>query len=159
MLAPFRPEFVKGALGHFLHLLGTMAPVLALVLLLLWLVDLLVDPRRIRRNLGHGSGARGWVIAILGGLLSHGPVYPWYPLLTDLRRHGTRPALLAAFLYARSVKLPWLPMLAWYFGTGYMALLTLLLVLFSPLVGLVTEYACCRGVRGGEAAGVPEEQR
>jgi uncharacterized membrane protein YraQ (UPF0718 family) len=144
LLLPFEPALVKDAVSHFLQLLKILAPVLAAVLLLLWLINLLVDPRRIRHSLGRDSGARGWAIAILGGILSHGPVYAWYPLLTDLQRHGTRPTLLATFLYARSIKLPWLPMLAYYFGTGYMLLLTLFLTLFSPLVGLATGYFCCR---------------
>ncbi len=140
----FEPGWVKGAIGHFLHLLATLAPILAVVMALLWLINLLVDPKRIRKNLGHDSGLRGWVIAIVGGILSHGPVYAWYPLLIDLQRHGTRPALLATFLFARSIKLPWLPMLAYYFGAGYMLLFTLLLTLFSPLVGWLTERTCCR---------------
>ena len=145
VLLPVDPALVQGAASHFVRLLGMLLPVLAAVLVLLWLINLLVDPRQVRKSLGHDSGRRGWAIALLGGILSHGPVYAWYPLLSDLRRHGTRPALLAAFLYARSVKLPWLPMLAYYFGGRYMLLLTLVLTLFSPLVGVLTEYACRRG--------------
>ncbi len=52
--------------------------------------------------------------------------------------------LLATFLYARSIKLPWLPVMAHYFGVRYMVILTLAMLLFSPLQGRLTERACRR---------------
>jgi uncharacterized membrane protein YraQ (UPF0718 family) len=78
-------------------------------------------------------------VAIGGGILSHGPVYAWYPLLQGLARHGMRPALIAAFLYARSIKLPWLPLMAHYFGLGYMLALSGWIVLFSVVNGWLVE--------------------
>ena len=142
LLLPLAPELIQASTARCFALLRTLAPVLAAVMVLLWVINLLVAPEAVRHWLGEGAGWRGWLLAIGGGILSHGPVYAWYPLLTDLQRHGVRPALLAAFLYARSIKLPWLPMLAYYLGTKYMLILTFYLVLFSPAVGLVTERLC-----------------
>lgn len=135
----YKPELTQASLKHFMILLKSIAPILLLVMLFMWLLDVLVNPKQIQNILGNKSGIRGWVISIIGGILSHGPVYAWYPLLENLQKQGTRPAYIATFLYARSIKLPWLPMLAYYFGTTYMILFTFFLVIFSPVVGWGTE--------------------
>ncbi len=141
----FNPALVKASLNHFVGLLKTIAPILVLVMLFMWVLDVLVSPQRIRKMLGHEAGWRGWAISIVGGILSHGPVYAWYPLLENLQKEGVRPAFIAAFLYARSIKLPWLPLLAFYFGVTYMIVLTVLLVVFSPVAGWLTERSCGKG--------------
>ncbi|VAX12337.1 hypothetical protein MNBD_GAMMA24-1203 [hydrothermal vent metagenome] len=140
----YKPELTQGALSHFVTLLKDIAPILIVVMLFMWLLDVLINPRQIQNILGNKSGIRGWIISIIGGILSHGPVYAWYPLLENLQKQGTRPAYIATFLYARSIKLPWLPMLAYYFGTTYMLLFTFFLVLFSPVVGWITERSYLR---------------
>ncbi len=132
-------SLTRASLQHFVGLLKTLTPILILVMLFMWGLDVLVDPRVINKYMGHESGWKGWAISIVGGILSHGPVYAWYPLLQSLQQQGTRPALIATFLYARSIKLPWLPMLAFYFGTAYMVVFTVFLTLFAPLVGWLTE--------------------
>ena len=135
----FDRTLVGASLQHFVGLLKTIAPILLLVMIFMWMLDVLVAPATIKKYMGHESGWKGWVISIIAGILSHGPVYAWYPLLQSLQQQGTRPALIATFLYARSIKLPWLPMLAFYFGTPYMVVFTVLLTLFAPVVGWVTE--------------------
>jgi len=136
----------RASLQHFIGLLTTLTPILALVMLFMWGLDVLIDPKAINKYMGHESGWKGWAISIVGGILSHGPVYAWYPLLESLQKQGTRPALIATFLYARSIKLPWLPMLAFYFGSTYMILFTLFLTLFAPLVGWLTERSYYHGI-------------
>jgi len=139
VLGFFNAELVSQSLQHFIGLLKTIAPILLLVMIFMWLIDVLVAPATIKKYMGHESGWKGWVISIIAGILSHGPVYAWYPLLQSLQQGGTRPALIATFLYARSIKLPWLPMLAFYFGTRYMIAFTVFLTLLAPIVGWVTE--------------------
>lgn len=56
---------------------------------------------------------------MVAGVLSAGPAYAWYTLLAGLRGQDMRRALVAAFLYARAVKLPLLPIMAHYFGMAY----------------------------------------
>ncbi len=135
----YKPELILSSLEHFLGLLKSVVPILIAVMLFMWILDVLVSPQQIQKILGKQSGIRGWLISIIGGILSHGPVYAWYPLLTNLQKQGTRPAYIATFLYARSIKLPWIPMLAFYFGATYMLLFTLFLVILAPVVGWVTE--------------------
>ncbi len=133
-------RFIEASFGHFLELLESVLPILLIILLLMGLLGLI--PRmeqRLQRMTGQRSGWRGWLLAITGGVLSHGPIYPWYPLLQKLQHQGARPALLAAFLYARSVKLPFLPLMAHYFGPGYTVIVTLSMILFSVINGRAVE--------------------
>jgi len=68
-----------------------------------------------------------------------GPVYAWYPMLRELRQKGMRNGLIAAFLYSRAVKLPLLPLMIHYFGVAYAVVLSLYLIAFSILSGIVIE--------------------
>ncbi len=140
LLYPFIPLFIESSLHHFLEMGRSLLPVLGLVFLFLWLFNLLGKlQEKAARLTGGDSGTRGWLLAMGMGVLSHGPIYPWYPLLRELMQKGTRPALVATFLYARSIKLPWLPVMAHYFGLGYTIVLTLLMLLFSPINGWLVE--------------------
>ncbi|MGD8484358.1 MAG: hypothetical protein PVF81_05810 [Thioalkalispiraceae bacterium] len=123
----------------FLHLLDKVIPVLLLVFILIFVVNLLLEPAWIRKYLGYRSGILGWATAIIGGVLSTGPIYPWYALLNDLREKGMKSSLAAVFLYSRAIKLPLLPMLIHYFGITYTLVLTCYLILFSIVSGLVME--------------------
>ncbi|BAO44907.1 conserved hypothetical protein [Thiolapillus brandeum] len=134
---------MHSSFSRFLHMGKELLPVLGLVFFFLWLFNLMGSLQGKAAQLtGNNSGAKGWLLAMAMGVLSHGPIYPWYPLLHELQKKGTRPALLATFLYARSIKLPWLPVMAHYFGLSYMLTLTLLILLFSPLHGWLVENFC-----------------
>ncbi|NWG87902.1 MAG: permease [Hydrogenophilaceae bacterium] len=133
------PALARQALAAFLTMLGEVAPVLALVLVLMYLTERFLTPERTRAWLGHDSGLRGWLLAVLAGVISTGPVYTWYALLADLRRKGMRTALVAVVLYARAIKLPLLPLLAHYFGLTYMVVLSLFIAAFSIVNGLAME--------------------
>jgi uncharacterized membrane protein YraQ (UPF0718 family) len=127
------------ALGFAVNLLYRVTPVLLLVFLLIFLSNLLLRPELVRAHLGKGSGARGWVIAMTGGILSVGPVYPWYALLGDLQKKGMRNALITVFLYSRAIKLPLLPLMIHYFGMTYTLVFVIFLALFAILNGVAME--------------------
>lgn len=114
-------------------------PALALVFLLLFAIGVFLKPGQVARALGREAGMRGWMFATAAGLVSTGPIYLWFPLLADLCEHGMRPALAAAFLYCRSVKLPLVPLMVYYFGWPYTVVLTVFMLCFSVVVGLATE--------------------
>ncbi|KUK45436.1 MAG: permease [Methanothrix sp.] len=127
------------AISVFTKLLSNVLPILALVLLIMSLLNLKIKPRIAKRMLGKGSGLKGWTFAVVGGILSSGPVYVWYPLLADLREEGMRDSLVAAFMYARAIKIPMIPLLVYYFGWNFTLLFTLYLLIFSVLNGLLVE--------------------
>ncbi len=133
-------DYAVASFGHFMEMLRNIAPILVLVFVFLWMLELAKGAQgKLARLAGHGSGFKGWLLAIGGGILSHGPVYAWYPLLRNLQQNGMRPALIAAFLYARSIKLPWLPLMAHYFGVTYMLTLTFYITVFSIANGWLVE--------------------
>ncbi len=135
------PETASDSLDYFIHLLVQIVPVLALVFLLMFTVNSLVEPRQVVRHLGHGSGLRGWCLAVVAGILCTGPIYVWYPLLADLGEQGMRSGLVAAFLYVRGVKLPLLPLMVFYFGVVFTLLITAFIILFSVVTGFLTEHS------------------
>ncbi len=127
------------ALAGFTQLLDTVLPALVLVFVLIFAINLLLDPQRVRKYLGRQSGIKGWLTAIVAGILSTGPAYAWYAVLRDLRQKGMRTSLVAVLLYSRAVKLPLLPLLVHYFGLDYTLVLVLYLIGFSVISGLVME--------------------
>jgi uncharacterized membrane protein YraQ (UPF0718 family) len=147
LLALVDAERVGEALALFARVLGQVVPALALVWLLLFLADLLLDKKRVRQHLGRESGLRGWFGALFAGVFAVGPIYGWYALLAELRQKGMRDALIATFLYSRALKLPLLPLMVHYFGLAYTVVLSLGILLFALLNGLLLE----RLLAGGRA--------
>ncbi|MCG6939117.1 MAG: permease [Gammaproteobacteria bacterium] len=132
-------ELAATVITTFSHLLERVLPVLLIVFLLIFVINLLLNPAWIKKYLGHRSGITGWLVAIAGGVLSTGPVYPWYALLSELRERGMKMSLAAVFLYSRAVKLPLIPMLIHYFGLSYTLVLLAYLLIFSIFSGLAME--------------------
>ena len=133
------PVAASKSFVFFTHVMFQVLPILSLVFLLLFVANLVLKPKWIRHYLGSGSGIKGWIAATLGGMLSLGPIYPWYAMLGELRQKGMRDALIATFLYSRAVKLPLLPLMIHYFGVAYTLVLCLYLIGFSIISGIVVE--------------------
>lgn len=133
------PGLTTKAVALFAAIFYQVLPILGLVFVLLFIANLLLKPNRIRRYLGRESGIKGWIAALVGGVLSVGSVYAWYPVLGELQEKGMRRALIAAFLYSRAVKLPLLPLMIHYFGVTYSLVLSCYLIVFSIINGLLVE--------------------
>lgn len=137
----------------FSNILVNILPVLGLVFSLIFISHLVLSPKRIRSYVGTESGIEGWVLAIFTGILSTGPVYAWYALLADLGRQGMKRSLIAVFLYNRAVKLPLIPLLIHYFSFAYTVVLSLYLIVFSVLTGLLMERLEQKGVLAADSIG------
>ena len=85
------------------------------------------------------TGWKGWITAIIAGTLSSGPIYLWYPLLKDLQTQGVKTGLIATFIYNRSIKLPFIPLIITYFGLNYTIILTITIMVASIVQGMVVE--------------------
>lgn len=133
------PPIFRAAVEYLIAILRQVLPIIAIVFVLIFILNLVLRPEMVKRALGSEAGLRGWAISIVGGILSAGPVYVWYPLLSDLRNKGMRPALMAAFLYNRAIKLPVLPVMIFYFGWAFAGVLSLYMAIASVAVGLATE--------------------
>jgi len=139
LLSLVNPEAVTKSLSFFTHVMAQVFPMLGLVFLLLFITNLLLEPKWIKRYLGRGSGVKGWIAAVVGGILSLGAIYAWYAMLSELKQKGMRTALIATFLYSRSIKLPLLPLMIHYFGMAYTLTLCLYLIIFSIINGILVE--------------------
>lgn len=131
------PSTAKASALAALKTLEIIAPILIIVFFLMALLNTFLNPKKIAKHLGEESGLKGWVIAIASGILSHGPGYIWYPMLSDLRKHGARDGLIVAFFYVRSIKLPWLPLMISYFGFTFTLLLTLFIIIGGWIQGTI----------------------
>jgi len=127
------------ALSHAAETLMMVAPILLIVFFLMALLNVTLSAKAIAKHLGEESGLKGWLIALGGGILSHGPAYVWYPLLAQIRQNGAKEGLIVAFLYARSIKVPWLPLMASYFGVLFTVVLTLFVLLGAWLQGVIAD--------------------
>lgn len=134
----FRSVFLVG-LKALLSMLVKIAPVLFLVFLLMAVMNYFLTPKIIASHLG-GQGVRKWLIAVIGGMLSVGPVYLWYPILADLKKQGLSGGWIACFLYSRAIKVPLLPLATYYFGWQYVVILTVVMVLASIVQAQIINY-------------------
>jgi len=135
----------------FFSLLIKIIPTLAFIILLMGFINYFIPPKKLKQWLSHGTGAKAWIIAIIAGIVSSGPIYLWYPFLAELRRSGVRNSLIAAFLYNRAVKIPLLPMIIMYFGLAYTIVLTIVMIVFSVFNGLIVEKIIAKKSNGVKA--------
>ena len=142
-------DLTRRALESFIQMADKVAPALVLVFALFFISNLFLNPKRIEKYLGKQSGLKGWFLAIGAGVLSTGPVYAWYAVLSNLKQQGMRSALMVAFLYSRAVKLPLLPLMIHYFGIGYTLVLCLYLIGFAIVSGVVMQRLEAKGLLSG----------
>ena len=132
----------KGVMAatYFYHFALEILPFLVVVFVLMVLINIFLKTKTLIKYMGKDSGLKGWIVAIIAGILSLGAIYMWFPLLEDMKKKGVKPGLIAAFLYNRGIKLHWLPLMGLYFGVKYMVILTIVMILISILQGLVIDF-------------------
>ncbi|WP_345993101.1 permease [Sulfurimonas sp. HSL-1716] len=140
VLAFLHPSKTLTALDASFHVFLRILPIITAVIILLGVFNYFFDAKKFSQKLQMGSGVKGWFFALAGGVISHGPVYVWYPLLTDLRTHGMRDGLIVAFVYSRSIKVPMLPVMIDYFGWKFTVILSIYILIASVLQGVVMDF-------------------
>jgi len=139
VLSFFDSENIYRSLYASLQIIIQILPVLILVILLMGAVNYFLKPKIVSKHLGKESGVKGWLLAISIGILSHGPIYVWYPLLKDLHNQGMRTGLVAVFLYNRAIKIPLLPVMIYYFGFTFVVVLMVWMVIASLIEGKIID--------------------
>ena len=138
-----QPELVLVALRGFAGMILRVIPILGVVFVFLFGINLF-GPERIRKLLGRESGWKGWLIAAAAGIFISGPPYLLYPMLGELRKQGVRDAFLGVILYNRNVKIPFVPVMVYYFGAPYTLVLSIYIILFAFLNGKILELLLAR---------------
>ena len=135
----FEPEKIQGSLKISGNVFLQIAPWLFLIIFIMGVINYFVKPKTVLKYVGKGSGIKGWFLAISAGILSHGPIYAWYPLLGDLRNQGMKSGLVAVFLFNRSIKIPLLPFMVHYFKMPFVIILTGYIIIASIVQGYLIQ--------------------
>ncbi len=135
--ALFNFQFVFESFLGFLRMLVRITPILIVVFFIMAGVNFYFTPPKVKKYLGHGSGFKGWLYAVISGILVSGPPYILFPLLGELKERGMKNSLLAVFLYNRNVKIPFLPVMVFYFGLSFTVAVSVFIIFFSILNGLL----------------------
>ena len=117
-----------------------LIPIFLAVIVLTAVINYFLKPQQIVKYFGEKSGIIGWFYAIIGGIISHGPMYAWYPMLQDMKSHGLRDGLIATFFYARAIKLPLLPLMIDYFGLIFTIVLSVYILVGAFVQGRLIEH-------------------
>jgi len=124
------------SLIFFHQILIKIIPIFLLVWFLMVIANYFITPKFVFKYFDKKS-ANKWFFAIIGGILSEGPIYIWYPLLADLKKKGLDYGFVACFLYNRSIKLPILPAAIYYFGWKYILILAIIMIMASISQGII----------------------
>lgn len=127
-------EKALAALSKSGSVLAKILPIFLTVILLTSLLNFFIQPKKIAAHLGEESGLKGWLWALAAGVVSHGPMYAWYPMFEDMQDHGIKNGLIVTFFASRTIKLPLLPMMIDYFGWQFTLILT-----FYILIGALVQ--------------------
>jgi uncharacterized membrane protein YraQ (UPF0718 family) len=124
------PAVFFTSLGFFKKIILKIIPTFVLVFILMVVINRYVNNKFIIKHI-RGNKIKSKIYIVIGGLLSTGPMYMWYPLLEDLRAKGVNNGEIACFLYNRSIKPAYLPLLIMYFGLKYVIILSLVMIATS----------------------------
>lgn len=141
------PQVAQSALLRSSTILTKIVPIFTVVILFTALLNYFLKPKQIARHLGKDCGRKGWLWALAAGVISHGPMYVWYPLLEDLRSHGMKDELIVVFFASRAIKVPLLPMMIDYFGLLFTIVFSFY-ILFGALLQGVCMQVLNRHVKG-----------
>lgn len=137
ILGWFDFDLIKNGFLYTFNIFLKIIPILFLLVFINFLINKYFDSKLIVKYLGKESGLKGWILAIISGILVSGPPYILFPLLKDLKKKGMSNALLAVFLYNRNVKIPFLPVMIYYFGFTYTIIVSFYIIIFSIFNGLL----------------------
>jgi len=129
------PHSAWTALKNSLKIFVAIGVPLALVFVVMLLLNLLVRPAQIAGLFGKSAGIKGMLLSIAAGIISMGPIFAWYPLMKKVREEGAGEGPISIFLYNRAVKPFLLPVMIAYFGWAYVAIVTILTILGSIVLG------------------------
>jgi len=86
VIALFNFSIIKDAFFDFLQMLIKIVPILVIVFVVMVLVNLYFTRDKIGKYLGKESGIKGWLYAIISGILVSGPPYILFPLLGEIKK-------------------------------------------------------------------------
>lgn len=138
LLFLFNSELFQESIMFSREMLIKILPSFVFVFFLMFVINLFVNRKLVLKYLGKKGWVK-WLFAIVGGVVSTGPIYAWYPLLKELRDKGMSYGLISCFLYNRPLKLPLFPVFIVYFGVKFVVILSLVMIIASIIQGLIMD--------------------
>ena len=121
-------EKVLMAVGYSLEVFKEILPILLIVYVFMVAFNFIPE-KRLKASIQKSEGFFQYLILSVLGMVSHGPIYAWYPLLSDLRKKGLTEGAIAAYLFSKGIKLTLIPIMALYFGLTFTLVFSLTLYL------------------------------
>ena len=128
-------DLFVASLNFFFNLIIKIVPIFIIISALMIITNYFITPKVITKYF-KTPGIKKWIFVIIGGILSTGPIYMWYPLLADLKEKGINYGFIATFLYSRAIKIPLLPIIIFYFSLKYVIILTIVMIVISIVQGI-----------------------
>ncbi len=125
------------ALEKFQTIIYQLMPIFIFIIIVTALINYFLKPKHIIKHLGEDSGIKGVLYALVGGIVSHGPMYAWYGTISELRTHGLKDELLIIFFYARAIKIPMLPFMLGIFGLYFTIVISIYILIFAIIQGKI----------------------
>ena len=132
------PDKTLIAFKYSFGIFKTVLPVLSMVLLFLVLFNM-INEKKLKNVVEKSPQFVQYLVMTAFGTFSHGPMYAWYPLMKGFHDKGISYGSIATFLYARGIKLAMMPALISFFGIKYTIVLTIYLLIFSNIQGIVVD--------------------
>jgi uncharacterized membrane protein YraQ (UPF0718 family) len=129
-------QLFTSSVMFFFNLIIKIIPLFIIILGLMIITNYFITQKLIMKYF-NAPGIKKWLLVVIAGILSTGPIYMWYPLLADLREKGINYGFIATFLYSRAIKIWLLPVIVFYFSLQYVIVLTLVMIVFSCIQGVV----------------------
>jgi uncharacterized membrane protein YraQ (UPF0718 family) len=133
----FNFTFFIISLNRFIDLAIRVLPSILGTFVLIFIFNYVLTDQRIKRYLIGKASWKKYFLVVSLGILSAGPIYAWYPFLADLKEQGFKNGLISIFLYNRAIKLPFIPIIIYYFSLKFVILLTVLMIIFSIMNGMI----------------------
>ncbi|HLN19264.1 MAG TPA: hypothetical protein VK255_03800 [Patescibacteria group bacterium] len=137
IIAFFSRSYATEAFVRSLKELLKLLPLLLFVYIIIFAINLYLKPETIKKHLGHDSGMKGWLYALLGSILISAPPYVAFPMLKELRQHGMRYSFIAVFMNNRHVQPAMLPVMAYYFGLPFTITISIYILIFAVINGKI----------------------
>ena len=80
------------------------------------------------------------LLSLIAGIISHGPIMAWFPLLDSLKEKGVSKGGLVTFFYGKSVKLTLLPVMVGFFGGLFTGIYIFYLAVGAVVQGIIYDW-------------------
>lgn len=132
----FDKELFLSSSKFFLNTILKIIPAFALVFVLMSIANYFITPQKVL-NFSKRKGSRKWFLMSFAGIISTGPPYLWFPLLSKLRKQGLSEGLITTYLYNRAIAIAFIPLLIFYFSAKYAIILYILITASALIQGKI----------------------